>query len=156
MVNPDSQILLFQDSDTGLPERPTFWITPGGGIDDGETVEDAAIREVAEETGYQLDSGAISGPVARRDVVHGYSDKVVEQSETYFMARVPQFEVDTTGLTLDEQVSLQGHRWWSIDELQATDEIVWPVGLAELVAAALDGAAWPVHLDGSEESIVPA
>jgi 8-oxo-dGTP pyrophosphatase MutT (NUDIX family) len=156
LIDPDHHVLLFEDSDPGLPERPTFWITPGGALDPGETAEDAALREVAEETGHELESASLAGPVARREVVHGYSDKVVEQTETYFVAKVPRFEVDTTGLTLDEQLSMQGHHWWSIDELRGTDATVWPRGLVDLVTAVLDGASFPVPIDGAEESTVPA
>src|SRR4051794_4532079 len=31
--------------------RDPFWVTPGGGLDEGETYEQAALRELAEEVG---------------------------------------------------------------------------------------------------------
>ncbi len=39
-----------------LLKREDFrvWVTPGGGIEDGESPEDAAIRETFEETGYRV------------------------------------------------------------------------------------------------------
>lgn len=149
-------MLLLQDSDPGLPGPPTFWITPGGGIDPGETVEEAALRELAEETGLVLDRAGLRGPIAHRTVVHGYSDKVVEQDETYLVASVPLFEVDVAGHTPEEQTTMVGHRWWAPDELSTTSETVWPTSLPDLIAAASDPERWPVDIADGEESIVAA
>lgn len=155
LIDPAERILLFEDSDPGLPSRPTFWITPGGGVDPGETLAEAVIREVAEETGFTLAAKLLRGPVARRNVVHGYSDKIVQQRETYVAAHVPSFVIDTVGHTDDEVASVVGHRWWSLAELTTANVVVWPAGLAGLVKAVLDAAPWPVPLDDAEESTVP-
>jgi 8-oxo-dGTP diphosphatase len=41
-----------------LNKRGT-WSLPGGGVERGETLKEAAIREVKEETGYDIDVGDI-------------------------------------------------------------------------------------------------
>lgn len=156
LIDPTGRVLLFEDSDPGLPSRPTFWITPGGGIDQGESAVEAAAREVAEETGYDLPPNTLRGPIAYRRVVHGYSDKVVEQGEAFYCARVEPFDVVTDGHTEDEQLSMLGHAWWTVDELRTTDERIWPTGLHVVLAAVLDGSSWPVQLSAAEESTVPA
>lgn len=154
LLDPRQRVLLFHDSDPLAAGRPRFWITPGGGVDDGESVRQAAVREVAEETGHGLPPAALSGPVAERVVVHGYADLIAVQRETYFAAPVPVFPVDTSAHTEEEQRTLLGHHWWTVPELTSTDATVWPVGLAGLVTAVLDGALhWPMP-DG-EESTVP-
>jgi 8-oxo-dGTP pyrophosphatase MutT (NUDIX family) len=154
LLDPDGKVLLFEDSDPGLPGPPTFWITPGGGVDSGETVEQAALREVAEETGLVLDPAMLRGPIAHRTVVHAYSDKIVEQDETYFVAEVAQFVVDVAGHTVDEQTTFFGHRWWDRQEILTTSARVWPTSLAALLLAAEQPETWPITIDDAEESTV--
>ena len=106
---------------------------PGGGIDPGETEATAAVREVSEETGYVLAESELIGPVARRHVVHGYSDQVIEQDEAFYLAQVGDFDVDISAHTEEEQVTLQRHRWWTVElRLAGTDAWVWPAELVQL------------------------
>ena len=113
MIDND-RALLFEDSDPGVPGT-SWWTTPGGGVDDGESETNAAIREVAEETGYRLTESELLGPIAKRHVVHGYSDLVIEQDESFFLAMVSPFEIDISAHTTDERLTLLGHRWWTHD-----------------------------------------
>lgn len=154
MVDEHDQTLLFLDSDPGCP-GVTWWIEPGGGIDPGETYEQTAVREVAEETGYDLDPVHLRGPVAERYVVHGYSDQVIEQDEVFFVARVAHFDLDVSGHTLEEQLTMLGHRWWRRADLARTDEAIWPNNLLQLWDLAECPERWPLQLGRMEESTVP-
>lgn len=149
------EVLLFADSDPGLPEF-AWWVTPGGGIDPGESEREAAVRELWEETGLQTTTEALRGPVASRFVVHGYSDEVLEQHETFWLLDVDRFDVDISGHTPEEQVTLTGHRWWPLDELRATDAWIWPAELLEMVRVGRAGAA-PLELGRvtSESTVAP-
>jgi hypothetical protein len=53
------------------------------------------------------------------------------------VAHVDAFEPTTTGWTELERRALLGLRWWTVDDLRATDETVYPATLADLVAEAL-------------------
>lgn len=164
LVDDRERILLFSDSDPGLPGR-RWWITPGGGIDPGETDLAAAVREVEEETGTLLEESQLLGPTLVRRVLHGYTDVVIEQEDVFYACWVPAFEVSDAGHTDEERLTMATHRWWSRDELASTDEEVWPAVLLELWAdadvrrrqAAAGQPARPPAEGGSvEESTVPA
>ena len=51
MVDDRARVLLLRGRDPADPSAGRWWFTPGGGVDPGETVEQAARREIAEETG---------------------------------------------------------------------------------------------------------
>ncbi|MGT2425521.1 NUDIX hydrolase [Amnibacterium kyonggiense] len=135
LIDPDGRVLLVQGGDPAAPEAGTWWFTPGGGLESGETAEAAALREAFEETGHRVAS--LEGPVARRSSVFPFDGRLIEQREQFFVARVPAFEPTTAGWTELERRSLAGLRWWTLDELRGTPETVYPERLADLVAAQL-------------------
>jgi tRNA threonylcarbamoyl adenosine modification protein YjeE len=155
LVDDADRVLLFHDSDAGLDPVVTWWMTPGGGIDEGEDELTAVVRELAEETGLQVDPARVRGPLARRRVRHGFSDVVVDQRDAFYVVRVPAFEVSVAGHTEDEQRTILGHRWWTRAELAATVETVYPGGLDELLALAEQPDRWPVELPDVDESTAP-
>ncbi len=46
---------------SGLRDHPGQWALPGGRVDAGESAEETALRELAEEVGLVLDAGAVLG-----------------------------------------------------------------------------------------------
>ncbi len=153
VVTDGSHVLLMADTDPGIPGS-RWWVTPGGGIDAGETPRQAAVRELAEETGLRVEPEQLLGPVAVRDVVHGYSDQVLHQHEWFFVLATGRFEADPAGLTEGEQQTMLGHAWQPLDRLDALPEPVWPAGIAALIDAAATPQSWPIQLGEMEESTV--
>jgi 8-oxo-dGTP pyrophosphatase MutT (NUDIX family) len=164
LVDDADRLLLFADSDPGVPGR-RWWITPGGGIDPGESEVEAAVRELEEEAGIEVEAASLVGPVLVRSVVHGYSDVVIDQEDVFFACWVPAFEVSDAGHTEEERLTMTAHQWWTREELAATTEEIWPVDLGEILAdadrrraavAAGEPPAAPRRGEPVEESSVPA
>lgn len=156
VIDDADRVLLFRDSDPGT--GASWWITPGGGIDDGESDLAAVRRELLEETGLVVTDEDVIGPLAARRVWHGYSDVVVDQHDTFYAVRTPAFEIDTSGHTEEERITLQESRWWSRDELAAAasvGHVVWPVDLVAFCDLLTTPQQWPVRLPDIEESSVP-
>lgn len=154
VVTDGVAVLLFADTDPGIAGS-RWWVTPGGGIDPGETALDAGVRELFEETGLRVAASDLLGPVMTRVVVHGYSDQVLTQHETFFVLVTSEFVLDTSRHTADEQLTLSGHRWVRLDALHELEHPVWPAGLPALVALAGQPHSWPLELGRVEESTLP-
>lgn len=135
LIDATGSTLLFRGGDPHRPEDGSWWFTPGGGVEDGESLEQAARREVAEETGVLL--GDLGDPVWFRDVEFSFESTQYLQQEHFFVARVPRREPDPAGWTDVERRVVAGHRWWSLSELRSTAERVYPEQLVDLLAEAL-------------------
>ncbi|MCC7366448.1 MAG: NUDIX domain-containing protein [Dehalococcoidia bacterium] len=145
LLDDDDRLLLFrwQVPSEGAADSRTVWITPGGGLDAGETHEAAAVRELWEETGLQ---GVPIGPcVWERSHVFRIHDYWMDQRERYFVARAPHGLVDSTNWTREEQEWFREHRWWQArDIVAAREERFAPRMLGELLIAGLTGG-FPAH-----------
>ena len=144
LLDEADRLLLFSSQDES--DGHTFWYPVGGGVEDGETYEQAGAREVAEETG--LTGLALETEVWRRRKTGSMGGIAYLFHERYYLARVPAFDISTDGFTENERTSIVGHRWWSLDELASTADRLIPDDLyPRLVDLLTDGApAEPIDL----------
>jgi 8-oxo-dGTP pyrophosphatase MutT (NUDIX family) len=131
LVDREGSVLLLRGRDPNRPEAGWWWLTPGGGIDDGETAEAAARREVREETGLVIDD--VGEVVFRRAVRFDFEGLRYHQREQFFCVRCDRFVIDRSEWTDVERRSMAEHRWWTYAELAATDETVYPEQVAEIL-----------------------
>ena len=131
LFDRDGRILLFL---TTAPDSSGVarWLTPGGGVDEGESFEEAARRELFEETGLLVES--LRGPVWSHDydVEWDAADHDTGHAE-FFTHTVDRFGPSSEHWTDDEKVDVLEHRWWSLGELLAERPRFEPVELIELV-----------------------
>lgn len=145
LLDPADRILLLHGFDPLVPGR-AWWFTPGGGVEPGEELAEAALREVAEETG--ITDVALGPLVARRSSAFSFDGRDFDQDEWYYLARTGTTVLDPSGQTELELRTVDELRWWSSAELAATAETVYPEGLGPLLTALLDAGApdTPVRL----------
>lgn len=133
LIDEQNRIFLLKthfDPEVGLPPR---WLTPGGGMDEGETTLQTAVRELLEETGLNIDPEVLGDPVlvasGRWDWADGLSYHTYK--DTIYEYRVSNFQPDTSGFTQDEHRDILEFRWWTIEELLASEEALAPHDLRE-------------------------
>lgn len=150
MLINNGSVLLIKGRDPARPEAGTWWLTPGGGIEDGESIEDALVREILEETGLVLPAERVGSIVATRVAEFEFDELEYRQSESFFAIEVDEFVPHAHGWDAIEQRALLDHRWWTLDELRSTTELVYPRELAAVVEAVLDGPVEsPIRLTGA-------
>ncbi|MHC8287340.1 NUDIX hydrolase [Pseudomonas sp. XS1P51] len=133
VINPSKQVLLFRFQHKGdALDGRDYWATPGGGLEEGETFETAAVRELLEETGLHVDT--VGACVSERSFPMMLpSGETVLSVERYFVVHADDERLTRDGWTADEIRVMTEHKWWSVAELQETRETVWPERLIEML-----------------------
>jgi len=131
--------------DPSRPDLVTYWIPPGGGVNEGESFQEAALREAEEETGIRpLEVGPQIWS-RKCQLIHG--GEIKQYMEHYFVA----WSERSGPLENRTNEGIEEIRWWTLEDLRESADTFLPRGFVELVAAVMAGGTPPSPIELSEE-----
>jgi ADP-ribose pyrophosphatase len=137
LIDAQDRILLFRFRSTRWTGG--FWATPGGGVKEGEGLAEAAARELREETGHAIAPGRLGPAVAVTSGPAVFDGVTFDATDTFFFLRAGTMTVDTSSQEDLERAAISEHRWWTLPDLRATEDVVVPGRLPHLLVRLLTG-----------------
>jgi len=133
-VDPEGRVLLLHGWDPHHPERP-FWFTIGGAAEDGESLPQAAARELYEETRISVDPAQLGEPIAAQTIEFSWGGHPIIQDQVFFAVLVTSPDVSLEGLDQWEQATTDTYGWLAAGELRGDERPAHP-GIPDLMRAA--------------------
>jgi 8-oxo-dGTP pyrophosphatase MutT (NUDIX family) len=132
LLTPDNKVLLMKinSPDSSL----TFWITPGGGMENDENLEEAVKRELNEELG--LTDFNLGPLVWLRQHTFNWGKKRICQDEQYYIVHIKQFDPVISDKT--EAEFLHEFRWWCLSDMEKSEEIFTPGSIVNIINSYLE------------------
>ena len=128
VFDPVGRVLLIRCAVMRRDGEFVFWLTPGGEIEAGEAPIEAAVRELREELGLEVE---VVGPVYTEATQFEHQGEMRDNVDFVFTSRCAAEAPELRGLTLDEIEIMKEIRWWTAEEIEASVEKIFPVDLAE-------------------------
>lgn len=144
LFDEHNRILMIKIEDTTVydpkqPKRKAFWVTPGGKIEEGETCEIAAKRELFEETGIKESEVAFHHCVWKGKVLLNWKNIPTQLIENFIYVRVKKEAFTREHFTAEENAVIKEQKWFTLSELENSTEIFIPRDIATLVREIVEG-----------------
>jgi ADP-ribose pyrophosphatase YjhB (NUDIX family) len=134
LIDEGGRLLLFKQSINGIE----FWGTPGGGVELGESWEEAARREAAEELGAkQVELVRLWSDHSDRN----FGGKTVCQTETFFLVTRHSGVLGAEVKELHDREGILEVRWWSPSSTEMSRQPLYPADLADKLRKHLPSGA---------------
>ncbi len=134
-VSPEGRVLLLQEQNPAIP-GVLYWGSIGGAVDPGESLAEAAVRELHEETGIVALPAALVGPVLRAEQPFTWAGRDYANDAHFFALPLAE-SVDVTfdNLVEEEMGNMLGSAWWTPQDLEedgtaASAELIGAMQLA--------------------------
>ena len=144
MITPDGKILLMQIvvPDNGF----SCWITPGGGIEDGEKPDQCLRREIKEETGLQ--DFEIGPLIWQRKHTFPWEGQLLSQSEDFYLVPVDEFQAEMNNNPSEVELMIfRQFRWWSGEKISLSNDEFAPRLLSKHLERLINSGPPPVPVD---------
>ena len=135
------QVLLFRTQELSMPELGYWWELPGGGIEDGETYVETAVRELSEEAGIDIGPEQVGQASWRRTASFRHRDSRRLQHEVVAVVGLDVVGPDVDGSNrfgyeIEDYVDF---RWSSVADIVASADRFYPGRLPHLLPDLLAG-----------------
>ncbi len=105
-----------------LRPRDPFWFTIGGAVERGETLREAAARELHEEAGIVVDPELLGEPFATEPIEFWWGGMHFDQDQTFYAIAVSDAAVSFAGQEALERATIDKHGWLRPEELEGGGE----------------------------------
>jgi 8-oxo-dGTP pyrophosphatase MutT (NUDIX family) len=116
-----------------------FWCTVGGALEPRESIQEAALREIYEETGIKPEEVTVGPVVWCGEVDLVWKGTLIHFRESYIVVKTNQFAASLCKATLDEQETVKKFEWFSLDQIRTSTEVIFPICLVEHLQPILAG-----------------
>ena len=105
-----------------LRPRDPFWFSIGGAVEPGETLREAAVRELAEEAGIVLDPELLGEPIATEPIDFWWAGMHFDQDQTFYAFALDDAAVSFAGQEALERATIDKHGWLRPEDLGSGQE----------------------------------
>lgn len=132
VVDAAGRVLMLRGFDPRTPQV-RYWFTVGGGLEPSESPAQAAVRELAEETGLRLDPAELGEPVWNDVAEFPFDGRVYRQVQEWYLVRVDSWTVDRSGFDEIERATVDAVTWWAAKDFHTATEPFYPPDLPALL-----------------------